>query len=103
MEDGHQGQRGCGWRTTAAGAAGPGGGSGVRGIGACRRRLRPDMSLEELQPRAPTFTSRTTTGWAEDRGSSDEEGRRSSCLVGSSTLERHDAPGSAVCKDSDEA
>ena len=38
------GERGCGWRTTAGGAAGPGppgGGPGVRGCVACRSRLGP--------------------------------------------------------------
>ncbi len=68
MEDGYQGQRGCGRRTAAGGAAGPGNVPCARRSAACRGRPGPDKSRVELQPRAPTFTSRTTTGWADDRG-----------------------------------
>ena len=63
MEDRYGDGRTAGRSTTVEGAAGPGGLSGVR-----RGWPGPGKSREELQPRATTFTSRTTIGWAKDYG-----------------------------------
>ena len=65
--------------------------TGVRTRVACRRRLGPSKSREEHQPGPSPVTSRTTAERAKDRAH------------WGFGQERHDAPGSAVGKDSFEA